>query len=714
MRNVGYAITFLLLASLFAMPATAHLKHLTWIEVEDWQAEHIARVIALDHEAQSGEFLYVLADHKTREIEGRRCLVGGLYVFDVADDFLFDTDEDITIELTFHRPTSKGFIYSYDKATGRTLLDQRKIAPSGNSVWHTEIVTLERAAFANRVRASSDFLIGSLGAIFTGVLAVDENTTVSLCDVKIRRGVPKPREANNATLKLSLTDENGEPTAARVGIYDPDGRAVPPSDDAVPVVFLYGQDERRVYSLSDKGEHWPGKGRYIFWADGEYKTRLPAGEYQLVASKGFEYHIVDSTIVVKPGTNSVDIALKRWTNMPAKGWYSGDDHIHLGRERSDNKTLIALGQAEDLHMSVMLQMGNVGQYFFEQYAFGKNGEYQVGNHALVSGQENQRTGDIGHVIGMNTQRYHNPEKYYLYGDVADAVHAEGGLWGYAHVALAEDAIGMPESMAHTVPLGQVDFVEQLQFRTMITRLLYDFLNPGFPIVPIAGSDAPYLNIVGAERFYVYTGSNTLDTKAFYDGIRAGNVFVTSGPMLEFAVNGKPAGSKVNIASGETVTVTATATINPDIDKLDRLELVLHGEVIASASSEDGALSLSLEQKLSPRESAWVAVRAYGKKAVDSYRHQTQAHSGIAYILVDGDVFFGERDKLAELTAKYKAKLDKLHDKRPWALLQNERDHFDQEDVDREWDESLPEMRERIRKSHEIYDRRLKRYGRSGK
>ena len=69
------------------------------------------------------------------------------------------------------------------------------------------------------------------------------------------------------------------------------------------------------------------------------------------------------------------------------------------------------------------------------------------------------------------------------------------------------------------------------------------------------------------------------------------------------VNGQLLGSRIEVSAGDSVDIKATASINPSLDKLDRLELVLHGEVIASLTSEEGAEKLELRHTLQPRESA---------------------------------------------------------------------------------------------------------------
>jgi hypothetical protein len=174
-----------------------------------------------------------------------------------------------------------------------------------------------------------------------------------------------------------------------------------------------------------------------------------------------------------------------------------------------------------------------------------------------------------------------------------------------------------------VPVGAVDFVEVLQDGVLETELWYAFLNLGFRLIPTAGSDFPYLSAPGGERNYVYVGDDdSLD--AWYAALRAQRTFVTNGPILEFTVNGQPMGSDVVVSRGETVTVRATATLNPDIEALDRLEVVVHGEVLASTSSLADDKSLALDVDIEVSEGLWIAARAFGAD-------QAVAHSAPVYV-----------------------------------------------------------------------------------
>ena len=77
--------------------------------------------------------------------------------------------------------------------------------------------------------------------------------------------------------------------------------------------------------------------------------------------------------------------------MPQRGWYSGDDHLHIARPTQDFNPIVSkMMQAEDIHVANLLQMGKVEDFTIaKQYAHGPDSYYQEGNHLLVAGQENR-------------------------------------------------------------------------------------------------------------------------------------------------------------------------------------------------------------------------------------------------------------------------------------------------------------------------------------
>ena len=136
-----------------------------------------------------------------------------------------------------------------------------------------------------------------------------------------------------------ITDAaTGQAVAARLYIRGDDGkhffaRSSDPRGSAVVYDRQRGRSFERHTTLS----------AHAFEAD------LPPGSYTLIAERGKEYlpKSVDLRITDRPAR--VDIPLRRWIDMAARGWYSGDTHVH--RSLADLPNIVA---AEDLNVTFPL------------------------------------------------------------------------------------------------------------------------------------------------------------------------------------------------------------------------------------------------------------------------------------------------------------------------------------------------------------------------
>jgi hypothetical protein len=622
-------------------PAHAHPLGNTLL---DWHKDpNIARVSAMNIDFHGGDYFVTWrAPGRIEEVDGRQCLVGGYFFFDVNDRFAFDIDETVTLELEFDRSRTDGFNLSYDHAVNPTAKKVR-LSPDYKERWERVTIDLERARFANRKYEHMDFAIGALGAMQPQPTGV--NGELVLCDMKISRRSSAPKAAEPiGKLRLQVLNEDGESDTARVGLYRADGYSPLPGDDAVSVVPFEAELKQWPLLYSVRG--WPSKGRYVFYVDGSYQADVPEGQYTLVVFKGPEYRIATRQVEVRRSmTSNVAVKLERWTDMPRRGWYSGDGHIHIARPTpAENDRIIAYTSAEDIHVSNLLQVSSVGQKAsYPQYAFGRAGDFLQDQHSLVSGQESPRSSHRGHTIGLNVPEYiWTDDGYFVYDRIARRIAERGGLFGYAHVAI--DAFNVQYGLAVDVPLGDVDFLEVLQMGFLNTAYLYDFLNLGFKLLPSAGSDYPFIRTAGSERVYVKVGDD-FSPAAWFDAYVKNRSFVSSGPNIEFAVNGDADAVEFEFRNGDTVEIRTKASVNPDIDLISKLELVIQGEVVKSVSSEAGAESLALEYRMKPLQAVWMAVRAYGTE-------HSAAHTAPVYFYVDDSKQFWKKAVVPTIAAKY--------------------------------------------------------------
>ena len=248
---------------------------------------------------------------------------------------------------------------------------------------------------------------------------------------------------------------------------------------------------------------------------------MPSGVYTLTVSKGLEYVRQTDTIDLKAGAAATrEYRLKRWVDMPARGWYSSDDHIHLRRSPADDPKILRWIAAEDIHVGNILEMGDYWATFFSQYAFGEIGRYQEADPILSPGQEEPRTPEIGHTISLGASEFVRFQRdYYSFDRLFDRVHELGGVTGFAHQAFSFH--GYRGMVLNTIR-GKTDFLELAQFCVpegpVAVTHYYHFLNLGYKLTALAGSDFPWCGQgpeygfseprfaqIGNARFYTYVG-----------------------------------------------------------------------------------------------------------------------------------------------------------------------------------------------------------------
>ena len=480
-------------------------------------------------------------------------------------------------------------------------------------------------------------------------------------------------QSEEGTLRVEIRDQaTGHLVPAMVCISSladhkwrtpPHGRTVPPYSTAKqfydPPAWKLGQVgpvrlTNGEYNDNNVRSHvYDGRPGIPFWTEPAayfvsqpFSIQLPAGSWRLAVARGFEYFPIFEEFEIRAGESRIrKIQLKRWVDMAKKGWYSGDDHIHYPRTKTEhNEFLLTWALAEDLHVSNILWMGDVKKTYFEQEGFGKKFRYQRGDYVLVSGQEDPRTatGHWGHVLGLNiSATVRDPSQYRFYDLVLDGVREQGGLAGYAHIALMPDFYRTHRELSYPHPTwdkninvvrGKIDFFEILQLRYLGLEDFYDFLNLGFRLTALAGSDFPWGGTPGEVRAYAYTGQ-PFSADRWFAAVKQGRTFVTNGPMLLLSVDGARPGEELRVAKNQKIRIKARAWAPLLIGSPKSLEIVAHGQVIRRVESSDPKEEeLLLEFDSEVEVSQWVTARVYSHNGA-------VAHTSPVYVLADGDKFW---------------------------------------------------------------------------
>jgi hypothetical protein len=370
---------------------------------------------------------------------------------------------------------------------------------------------------------------------------------------------------------------------------------------------IYGPG--RGYRLQMPG---PFAGHYWYVPQG-FEMALPAGDWELHVFHGLEYTPVHETFHIAPGKHTDKTArLTRHTDMPARGWFSGDDHTHSRLMSSeDGGKLLTIARAADIHVCNVLEMGDWMRSFYPQRGFGK--EYRVGSgsHWIVPGQEDPRS-LLGHAIGLNlTARVRDLHRYLLNDWWAGEIHKQGGLYGHTHVGAK--ACLVERQMAIYQPMGIVDFNSILQ-TTLGTEYFFDFLNLGFKMTATSGEDMPYMGVTGGSRLYAFCGTGKpFDPDQWFAAVKRGNTFVTNGPLLDLRVENALPGDEIAVKESRKLKVSAKAWGLAGQSAPVSLRLVKLGETAAEElATTAGQQEIKIETTLDSGHGFWLAAHAKGR------------------------------------------------------------------------------------------------------
>ena len=443
-------------------------------------------------------------------------------------------------------------------------------------------------------------------------LSLDSGTR-ELVRVPVRLNAPEM-----GRLQVDIrSDDTGLPTPAMVQLqWELDGSVRAPGS-AIDYSLQFDSQARTLEQIQgSRTVAYPGFEPGHYWVcDGPFDMALPPGEWKLTILRGIEHIPVVDTISIRSGkTTARSYRPKRWAQMADRGWYSGDDHVHMQiQSDADAERMMVWAQAEDTHLVNILEMGDHERTFFQQRGFGKKSRIQNGDTVLVPGQEDPRIAHLGHTIALNvSSQVRDTSKYYLHDWVYDSVKAKGGLYGYAHVN--RGLFEIERNLSLNIPKQKVDFVELLQFHYLGTELYYNFLNLGEKVTASAGSDVPWGGTVGEVRVYAYLGDEGFSADAWFEALERGRTFVTNGPMIEFTVDDALPGDQIDLGEAKnSVLVRARAWGHAKRAPIDRLEIVQLGEVIRQSEAiKKNTDELTLDFEIDPGSGCWIAARAFSK------------------------------------------------------------------------------------------------------
>jgi len=393
---------------------------------------------------------------------------------------------------------------------------------------------------------------------------------------------------------------------------------------------------------------------------GETTVRLPAGNVFIEVSRGFEIRPVRQVLPILPETKEIFIELEKVLPWREKGWVTADTHVHFLTPGS----ALLEGSGEGVNVVNLLAsqwgelMTNVGD-FDGKTTWGSREAGGDGEHLVRVGTEN-RQHVLGHIsllgykggiiVPMTTG---GPDESAI-GDPIEVLLTE---WArqcrkQGGVVILPHFPNPRLEHAASIVSGDIDGVEMTSWGNLYNGInpyslcdWYRYLNCGYFTAAVGGTDKMSAGTaVGTVRTYAkIDDGKEFDYEGWKEAVRKGNTFVTYGPLMEFAVEGKPPGSKIKMPpAGGSVNISwKAASVTVPISKV---ELVVNGEIRESrgvrSDHDEGNWTVKVDK------SSWVALLIRGH-----YPDKPEiiaAHSSPVMVEVDGSPFYAAADAMTIL------------------------------------------------------------------
>jgi TolB protein len=518
------------------------------------------------------------------------------------------TDRGVAYNDLWHLPLGRPLEAARKITSGQADEDSPSVSADGRWLLHTE----NHEGATMLVRAD---------------LKSGRRETINLDRVDVREPAGK--------IRLVLKDAHtGDPLVARVSLKQDGGK----------FHFPLGA----LYRLTSGVGH--------FYARHRTEFDVPAGRFVLQTWHGPEYFVHKQELEIAAGeTREVTVAMERWINMPENGWFSGENHIHAnygyGAWYNDPETIRDQCEGENLHVANVVVANSDGDGVFDRQYFLGRPDPLSSARTVIYWNEEFRSTIWGHLtLGSLSQLVEpiftgfkdttNPWDVPTNTDIADRTRAQRGTVSYTHPASNPDspydgayaAKGLPVDAA----LGRIDTLDVMgSGYDASRRLWYRLLNCGLRIPAAAGTDV-FLNRIpsyppGWGRCYVKL-TNGLNYAEWMRGQKAGRSFVTTGPTLDWNVEGYQAGDTLRLDAPRNVRVRARASSQFPIKSL---ELIVNGAVIPTNPATNKVGEVVLDQEVNVDRAGWLAVRCISGNASAWAGPMYGAHGNPIYIEMPG-------------------------------------------------------------------------------
>ncbi len=386
-----------------------------------------------------------------------------------------------------------------------------------------------------------------------------------------------------------------------------------------------------------------------------FRVELEPGNYTFTVERGKEYLPLTQRVTVGNEPIQIKLALARWVDMAARGWFSGDTHNHR-----DPRELLNVMLAEDLNVALPMVYWTTsdsvppskspqnfkGKFDAEltrvddsHVIWPRNTEYEIFTTA-----KKQHT--LGALLAVNHRTVFDLPALPV-TKIAALARSEGALldlekhnwpWSLALVPLVKPDLfelannhhwatefsvrNWAESAPAWMKIGTGGNTER-EWTLFGFQTYYALLNSGFRISPAAGTaNGVHPVPLGFGRVYVHTGKR-FDYDEWIRGLKAGRSFVTTGPMLLVTINNDLPGKQFSSKRGKPVKLAIKGAVVSE-RPVSEVEIVVNGDVVKTVAlkpkqTKSGAYEAAVSSDWTCDGSSWIALRCFEPRDGERFR-----------------------------------------------------------------------------------------------
>ena len=451
-------------------------------------------------------------------------------------------------------------------------------------------------------------------------------------------------------------------------------KVIDKEDNLIPCRGWIEQGDKRLFRPSQPNTATPYQRDQSFSCNGWFEMIVEMGQAVVHIEKGKEWLPKNFSVEIKKDRlTEHTITLEQWVDMGAKNFYSSDLHIHFGN--NDPSILKQLAAADDLDLipafSYWLR-GTEKEWKADWPHWSSGPSFETEENRIVTRNNleierifsrAQPGGSVGASFLFNLQTpismAHYDGRFPSDADLCLLARAispgvvidtDKPSWAETVVGAilgAYDTVQVCHNHYHrrqTIPGGwgmigpiaehekDLKIENELFHRT--NEQYYSFLNCGLRLGVSGGSAIGVMPVpAGYNRVYAQI-NGPLTIQNFWQAVRVGKSFATSGPMLFLEIEKKGPGEHIDFQTSEDRELSLRIEVL-SIDELRSLEIVHNGQVIRQVVLEGMRANPVLESEFqfihTPSRSGWYAGRAIYESPKG---HLRQAHTSPIYLTVD--------------------------------------------------------------------------------